>query len=122
MHKIYAKIKIMECIFCKIANKEIGSDIVYEDELFVAFKDIKPVAPTHVLIIPRRHIEGVQALKEEDESLVGKMILKAKDIANKLNLKEGYRLVFNVGEYGGQTVFHIHLHIIGGRPMMWPPG
>ncbi|MGC9287171.1 MAG: histidine triad nucleotide-binding protein [Hydrogenobaculum sp.] len=112
----------MECIFCKIANKEIKSDIVYEDELLVAFKDIKPVAPTHVLIIPKKHIDGVQALKEEDEALVGKMIVKAKEIADQLGLKEGYRLVFNIGEHGGQTINHIHLHVIGGRPLMWPPG
>ncbi|GAB6078690.1 histidine triad nucleotide-binding protein [Hydrogenobaculum acidophilum] len=122
MHKIYAKIKFMECIFCKIASKEIKSDIVYEDEELMAFKDIKPVAPTHVLLIPKKHIDGVQALKDEDQMLVGKMIVKAKEIADKLELKEGYRLVFNIGEYGGQTINHIHLHIIGGRPMMWPPG
>ncbi len=122
MHKIYAKIKFMECIFCKIASKEIKSDIVYEDEELMAFKDIKPVAPTHVLLIPKKHIDGVQALKDEDQMLVGKMIVKAKEIADKLGLKEGYRLVFNIGEYGGQTINHIHLHIIGGRPMMWPPG
>ncbi|WP_459894413.1 histidine triad nucleotide-binding protein [Hydrogenobaculum acidophilum] len=112
----------MECIFCKIASKEIKSDIVYEDEELMAFKDIKPVAPTHVLLIPKKHIDGVQALKDEDQMLVGKMIVKAKEIADKLELKEGYRLVFNIGEYGGQTINHIHLHIIGGRPMMWPPG
>ncbi len=112
----------MECIFCKIASKEIKSDIVYEDEDLVAFKDIKPVAPTHVLVIPKKHIDGVQALKDEDTLLVGKMIVKAKEIAQNLGLKDGYRLVFNIGEYGGQTINHIHLHIIGGRPMMWPPG
>lgn len=112
----------MECVFCKIAKHEIKSDIVYEDEEILAFKDIKPVAPTHVLVISKEHIKGVQAIEERHQALMGKMILKAKDIANILNLKEGYRLVFNVGEYGGQTIDHIHLHIIGGRPMMWPPG
>ncbi len=112
----------MDCIFCKIANKEVKSDIVYEDEDLIAFKDIKPVAPIHVLLIPKKHIDGVQVLKEEDAALVGKMIVKAKDIADNLELKDGYRLVFNIGEYGGQTINHIHLHIIGGRPMMWPPG
>jgi len=112
----------MDCIFCKIANKEVKADIVYEDEDLIAFKDIKPVAPIHVLLIPKKHIDGVQVLKEEDAALVGKMIVKAKDIADNLELKDGYRLVFNIGEYGGQTINHIHLHIIGGRPMMWPPG
>ncbi len=112
----------MECIFCKIAKREIPSDVVYEDEDIVAFRDIKPVAPIHVIVIPKEHIEGVHSLEDKHQALVGKLILKAKDIANQLNLKEGYRLVLNVGEYGGQTVSHIHLHIIGGRPMMWPPG
>ncbi len=112
----------MDCIFCKIAAKEIASSVVYEDGEIMAFKDIKPVAPVHVLMISKKHIEGIQALKYEDQALMGKIMIKAKDIANKLGLKDGYRLVFNIGEYGGQTVNHLHLHIIGGGPMMWPPG
>ncbi len=118
----------MDCIFCKIANKEINSSIVYEDELIVAFKDINPVAPVHVLIIPKEHITGIQSIEESHKELIGHMFLKTKEIAKALNLSDnvslegGYRLVFNVGKDAGQTVFHLHLHLIGGRQMSWPPG
>ncbi len=112
-----------ECIFCKIANHEIPSDIVYEDDQFVAFRDINPQAPVHILIIPRKHIPTVNDLKPEDADLIGKMVLLAKELAAKEGISErGYRLVLNCNREGGQMVFHIHLHLLGGRAMGWPPG
>lgn len=112
-----------ECIFCKIANHEIQSDIVYEDDQFVAFRDINPQAPVHILIIPRKHIPTVNDLKPEDADLIGKMVLLAKELAAKEGVSErGYRLVLNCNREGGQMVFHIHLHLLGGRAMGWPPG
>ncbi|MBN1258700.1 histidine triad nucleotide-binding protein [Candidatus Peregrinibacteria bacterium] len=102
-----------DCIFCKILNKEIPTEFVYENEDLVAFNDIHPRANTHILIVPRKHIETIKDLKEDerDELLVGKMVLAARDIAKKKNL-DGYNLVFNVGRSAGQIVFHIHLHLM----------
>ncbi len=112
-----------DCIFCKIANHEIQSDIVYEDEELVAFKDINPQAPVHILIIPRKHIPTINDLSAEDSELIGKMVLLAKKLAADMEIAErGYRLVFNCNREGGQMVFHIHLHLLGGRAMGWPPG
>ena len=116
-----------ECIFCKIVRGEAPSQKVYEDDSVYAFRDINPVAPTHVLIVPTEHIPGVQEMKPEHERVVGHMFLVAKVIAEELglaprNTEGGYRLVFNVGKAAGQTVFHLHLHLIGGRTMAWPPG
>jgi histidine triad (HIT) family protein len=117
-----------ECIFCKIISKEVPSKGVYEDELVYAFHDINPVAPTHILIVPKKHIFGVQSLEPEDEPVVGHMFYVARRLGEELglvkgeDLKGGYRLVFNVGEDAGQSVFHLHLHLIGGRKMSWPPG
>ncbi len=112
-----------DCIFCKIASHEIQSDIVYEDEEFLAFRDINPQAPTHILIIPKKHIPTINDLSIEDAQLIGKMVLLAKKIANDEGISErGYRLVFNCNREGGQMVFHIHLHLLGGRAMGWPPG
>lgn len=108
----------MDCLFCKIANKEIKGDIVYEDDKFVAFKDIKPKAPVHLLIVPRKHIESVNKLEEEDKELIGEMFLTAKRIAQKMGVdKTGYRLMFNVGRDSGQLVDHLHLHLIGGKKL-----
>jgi len=105
----------MECLFCKIARKEIASDTVFENDKFVCFKDISPKAPVHLLIIPKKHVSSVYDLKEEDRSLVGEMILLAKKIALNQGISEkGYRLVFNVGKGAGQTVEHLHLHLMGG--------
>jgi histidine triad (HIT) family protein len=105
----------MECLFCKIARKEIPSDTVFENDKFVCFKDINPKAPVHLLIIPKKHVSSVDDLKEGDESLVGEMILLAKKIALNQGISEnGYRLVFNVGKGAGQTVEHLHLHLMGG--------
>ena len=113
----------MSSIFTKIINKEIPADIIYEDSNYLAFKDISPQAPIHILIIPKKEIATVNDMKKEDSEVFGTLFFIAKQIAKKLNIsKEGYRLVMNCNEYGGQTVNHIHLHLIGGRRMNWPPG
>jgi len=112
-----------DCIFCRIASGEIKSEIVYQDDDLVAFKDINPQAPHHIQIIPRRHIETVHDLAKRDASLIGEMVLTANRLADELGLAEpGYRLVFNCRKQGGQEVYHIHLHLLGGRQMKWPPG
>jgi len=112
-----------DCLFCKIARREIPSDFLYEDESVVAFRDINPQAPLHVLVIPRRHIEKISQLKREDGDLVVRMITAANRIAAEQGIAEsGYRLIFNCGVDGGQEVYHIHLHLLGGRKMNWPPG
>ena len=112
----------MDCIFCKIARGEIPANKVYEDEEFVAFRDINPQAPTHILVIPKKHIESLSDVKEEDRELLGKLLWVAKKVAQELNLKKGYRLVINTGPDGGQEVLHLHVHLLGGRAMAWPPG
>lgn len=113
----------MNCLFCKIVSKEIPATIVYEDEQLLAFRDIRPQAPTHVLIIPKRHIASVNECTAGDESLLGSMILQAKTLAKQEGIDEaGYRLNFNINSGGGQEVYHIHLHLLGGRQMTWPPG
>jgi len=107
-----------DCIFCKIANKEIPTDILYEDDLVMAFNDIRPIAPLHVLVIPKKHIESVVELKEGDEILAGRIIMVAKSLAEKLGTAEGgYKLLFRVRKDGGQEVGHIHLHLLGGGPL-----
>lgn len=112
----------MDCLFCKIINKEIPAQIIYEDEHVLAFNDISPQAPTHALIIPRKHISTLNDIEPGDEALVGHMIKTAADIAKKMGFDEsGYRTVFNCNEDGGQTVYHIHLHLLGGKAMGWPP-
>ena len=113
----------MDCLFCKIAAKEIESDIVYEDEKVVAFNDINPQAPYHILIVPKQHIATLNDLTDEDNILVGYIVNTAKKLAEKLKIDEsGYRVVFNCNRGAGQAVFHIHLHLLGGRQMTWPPG
>jgi histidine triad (HIT) family protein len=103
------------CVFCKIINREIPAKFLYEDDLVIAFRDAHPIAPVHVLVIPKKHIESVADISEKDEKLMGRMILVAKKIAEDLKIsKYGYKLLFRVGEYGGQEVGHIHLHLIGG--------
>ncbi len=112
-----------DCIFCKIVAKEIPADIVYTDDQVLAFRDISPQAPTHILVIPREHIASVNDLSEDHASMVSRLILVAKELAAEDGLAEsGYRLVLNTGPDGGQAVSHIHLHLFGGRPMAWPPG
>jgi len=114
---------VPECLFCRIAGKEIPAKIVYEDERIVAFNDINPQAPTHVLVIPRRHISTLNDLTGEDDALVGEMTRRAAAIARERGHADaGYRTVFNCNAAAGQTVFHIHLHVLGGRMLTWPPG
>ena len=110
-------------LFQKIADKEIPSTMVYEDELCVAFRDITPVAPVHVLLVPRKPIPSIEAATAEDAALLGHLMLKVGEIARAEGLDEdGFRTVLNTGEDGGQTVPHLHIHIIGGRSLQWPPG
>jgi len=110
-------------LFQKIADKEIPAKIVYEDDLVIAFHDINPKAPTHVLIVPRKPIPRIAEAKPEDHKVLGHLLLKAAEVAEKLGLKQnGYRLVFNNGPDAGEAVPHLHLHILGGRAMNWPPG
>ena len=108
-------------VFTKIINKEIPADIVYEDDLCLAFKDINPQAPVHILLIPKKEILSSQKIQKEDQNLMGHLMVKIPEIAKKLNLST-YRLVVNTGEDAGQTVSHIHIHILGGRKLSWPPG
>jgi len=113
----------MDCIFCKILNKEIPANFIYEDDNVVAFNDLNPQAPIHILIIPKQHISTINEIDESNYDISGKMILSAKKIALQLGInEEGYRLVFNCNKNGGQEVFHIHLHLLGGRLFKWPPG
>lgn len=112
-----------DCLFCKIRDGEIPCDKVYEDENVIAFRDVNPQAPTHVLIVPVKHISTVNDLEESDKDIVGRMLLAAKNIAASEGVAEdGYRLVMNCNARAGQTVFHIHLHLMGGRMLTWPPG
>jgi len=111
-----------DCLFCKIAAKQIPSKVVFEDDEVFAFEDIGPQAPTHVLIIPRRHIASLEEATPEDQAVLGKLQLVAADLARKLKLVGGYRTVVNTGEGAGQSVFHLHLHLLGGRSFRWPPG
>lgn len=112
-----------DCLFCKIAAGEIPAKVVREDEFALAFEDIVPQAPLHVLVVPRRHIATLNDLGDADEALVGHLVAMARDIARATGYEEsGYRTVFNCNADGGQTVFHIHLHLLAGRSLAWPPG
>ena len=113
----------MSAIFTKIINREIPADIIYEDDEILAFNDINPQAPVHILIIPKKEIKTINDIHFEDTAIIGKLFLIAKKIAKQVDISEdGYRLVMNCNEYGGQSVYHIHLHLIGGRKLSWPPG
>lgn len=113
----------MECIFCKIINKEINSDIVFENESVIGFNDINPVAPTHILFVPKKHIDRLDNAELDDVNLLGELIYQAKEHAKKIGLNNtGFRIVINTGKEAGQAVFHLHIHLIGGRVMAWPPG
>ena len=113
----------MECIFCGIVNRSLPAELIYESDLIVAFRDITPQAPTHVLIVPSEHIESVAQLDESHTELLGEMFLAANTIAQQEGIAEtGYRLVFNCGRAAGQSVDHVHLHLLGGRKLGWPPG
>ena len=113
----------MTCVFCEIVAGRRPARKVFEDEEVFAFHDIHPQAPVHVLVVPKRHIESLIAAAPEDEALLGRLVRAARDLAGKLNVaKRGFRLVFNCGEHAGYSVFHIHLHLLGGRILGWPPG
>lgn len=112
----------MDCIFCKIASGEIPSTRVYEDDLCVAFKDLEPQAPVHILIIPREHIVSAAEITPGNSSIVAHIFEVAAKLAKDNKLKNGWRIVSNVGEDGGQSVKHMHFHLLGGRAMAWPPG
>ncbi len=111
-----------DCIFCRIADGEIPARVVFADEHVVAFHDVAPKAPTHVLVIPRRHIATLYDAGADDAELLGRLNHTAIEVARELGLKDGFRLVFNCGEHAGQSVFHLHLHLLGGRDFAWPPG
>jgi histidine triad (HIT) family protein len=112
----------MNCLFCKIVQGQIPSTPVYQDELAYAFADINPKAPVHVLIVPREHIDSLSEAGQNKRALLGHLMWAAAEIARKKGLGNGYRVVANTGSDGGQTVDHLHLHLLGGRPMTWPPG
>jgi histidine triad (HIT) family protein len=112
----------MDCIFCKIIAGDIPSKPVYQDDQIYAFADNRPQAPTHLLVVPRRHIASLAHLGDSDEALLGHLLTAAARIAREAGLPDGYRAVINTGSDGGQTVDHLHLHILGGRAMHWPPG
>lgn len=112
-----------DCLFCKIAAGRIPAGVVYEDDLTLAFRDINPQAPVHVLVIPRAHVASLDEAADADEALMGRLLLAAARVARQEGLAEGgYRTVINTGAGAGQSVFHIHLHVLGGRPLSWPPG
>lgn len=112
-----------DCLFCRMVAGEIKPDVVYEDEAVLAFRDINPQAPTHVLVIPKRHISTINDIEDGDAELIGRLYLGAKKVAALEGIAdEGYRVVMNCNTAAGQTVFHLHLHLLGGRNMSWPPG
>jgi histidine triad (HIT) family protein len=112
-----------ECLFCNIAAKKIPAEILFETTELVAFRDIRPAGPQHALVIPKTHVPGLQELRPEHTTMLGLIVLAARDVAEKLGLgQSGYRLVVNQGRDGGQSVFHLHCHVIGGRSLAWPPG
>jgi histidine triad (HIT) family protein len=113
----------MDCLFCRIVAGEVPADAVYQDDRSMAFRDINPQAPTHLLVIPRDHIESLDDASQKDESLLGHLLRVAARVANEQGLSEGgYRTVINTGAGAGQSVFHLHLHVLGGRQLTWPPG
>jgi len=112
-----------DCIFCNIANKKIPAKLLYEDELVVAFDDLHPQAPIHKLIIPKQHIATINAIEPTQEVIIGRLFTVARQIASELNIADdGYRVVMNCNQHGGQAVYHIHLHLLGGKQLSWPPG
>ncbi|OLB86621.1 MAG: histidine triad nucleotide-binding protein [Acidobacteriales bacterium 13_2_20CM_2_55_5] len=113
---------MIDCLFCRILRNEIPAKKIYEDEHTFAFEDINPQAPTHVLIIPKRHVRGLKEATPEDAELIGRCHLAAAHIARQRGIEDGYRTVLNVGPQAGQSVFHLHVHLLGGRSLHWPPG
>jgi histidine triad (HIT) family protein len=111
-----------DCLFCKIINGDIPADKLFEDDEILVFRDIAPAAPVHFLVIPKKHITGPSSVESTDHALIGKMMQKGSEIAQQEGVGDAFRVVFNNGADAGQTVFHIHMHIIGGRDLNWPPG
>jgi histidine triad (HIT) family protein len=111
-----------DTIFSKIIRREISADIVYEDDLAIAFRDVHPQAPVHILVIPKKPIPKLTDAEPEDQALLGHLLMTVKRVAQQEKLDKGYRVVINTGEEGGQTVYHLHLHLLGGRRLKWPPG
>ena len=111
-----------DCLFCKIAGGELSTDFLVETDQAVAFRDINPQAPTHILVIPKRHIPSLAQLQPEDQALMGELLLLIKELAEQQDLGDGYRVVVNIGRDGGQSVDHLHFHLLGGRSLKWPPG
>ena len=112
-----------DCLFCNIINKSVPAKIVFENDSVLAFEDIEPQAPVHVLIVPKKHIASINEIEFEDKEVCGEILLTAKKIAKDLKINDsGYRTIFNTNQDGGQTVFHIHMHLLGGRKLKWPPG
>ncbi|NLJ74647.1 MAG: histidine triad nucleotide-binding protein [Firmicutes bacterium] len=111
-----------DCVFCKIVSQEIPTEFLLETEHVVAFQDINPEAPTHLLVIPKKHITSISALEDDDQGIVGEIMLAIRDLAEKEQLDQGYRVVVNTGSQAGQTVKHLHFHLLGGRSLKWPPG
>ena len=114
--------EVNDCLFCRVIAKEIPAKFEYENDSLVAIQDINPKAPVHLLVIPKKHIARVSDLEEKDRLLMGELIICTKKLAAEKKLEEGFRIVFNNGPKAGQSVFHIHLHLLGGRNMTWPPG
>ena len=110
------------CIFCRIVRGEIPTRKVYEDKYVFAFEDTRPQAPTHVLVVPKKHFAGLKEAQTEDAEVIGRCHLAAAEIARRRKIEDGYRTVLNVGPGAGQSVFHLHVHLLGGRPLAWPPG
>jgi histidine triad (HIT) family protein len=111
-----------DCLFCRIIRGEIPSKKVYEDDNVFAFEDINPQGPTHVLVVPKKHIRGLKEAAPDEAELIGRCHLAAAELARQRGIEDGYRTVLNVGPHAGQSVFHLHVHLIGGRPLKWPPG
>jgi histidine triad (HIT) family protein len=111
-----------DCLFCRIVQGEAAARIVYQDDDLTAFHDLHPQAPTHILIVPNRHVVGVAQVEPEDEPILGKLLTVARRLAEEAGITDGYRLVINNGSLAGQSVFHLHVHLLGGRRMGWPPG
>jgi histidine triad (HIT) family protein len=117
------EVEDVDCIFCKIAGHEIPAGVVYEDEDVIAFKDINPQAPIHLLIVPKKHVASIMEINDDNKDIVNKIVKAAQNLARQNNIdSKGFRLVVNTGNDGGQTVNHLHFHLLGGRFMTWPPG
>jgi len=113
---------VSDCLFCKIGRGELGTEFLLETDGIAAFRDIHPQAPTHILVIPKKHIQSLAQLEHEDQTLMGELLLAIRELAEKEGLQDGYRVVVNTGRDGGQSVDHLHFHLLGGRSLQWPPG